>query len=149
MVDGRQGRPLLWHRIALRRGAGRVNLHVPTYSHVLAYGPGRPGKARPDVIDQGRMLWAHGIGVDLARYIASWLAEQGVKSVLDPFAVPARCSLRRMRREWLLMGRKYTLLVQPRPEYWRFPGAEGQKSQVGGVVRLAGKGWSLAGGAPM
>lgn len=78
--------PLLWHRIALRRPAGSVDLHVPSYSHVLAYGPGRPGKPRPDVFTEGRRWWPHGVGLDLAEFIASWCAEVGVQLLLDPFA---------------------------------------------------------------
>jgi hypothetical protein len=80
------GRPLLWHRIALRRGTGRIDLHVPTYSHVLAFGPGRPGRARPDVFEQGKPWWPHGVGWDLALFVASWLEEQGATTVVDPFA---------------------------------------------------------------
>lgn len=77
--------PLLWHRIALRRPVGSIDLHVPTYSHVLAFGPGRPGSARPDVIEEGRRLWPHGVGAELADFVAQWLASVGVKRLIDPF----------------------------------------------------------------
>jgi hypothetical protein len=83
---GEHGLELLWHRIALRRGVGKVDLHVPTYSHVLAWGPGKPGQARPDVFEQGKPWWPHGVGWDLAMYVAGWLAEQDAEVVMDPFA---------------------------------------------------------------
>lgn len=79
------GLPLLWHRIALRRPVGKVDLHVPTYAHVLALGPGRVGRARPDVFDAGKPSWAHGHGPVLAWYVADWLREVGVRTVVDPF----------------------------------------------------------------
>lgn len=78
-------RRLLWHRIALRRAVGAIDLHVPTYSHVLAFGPGRPGSHRPDVIEEGQRLWAHGVGLELAVFVAQWLASVGAKRLLDPF----------------------------------------------------------------
>ena len=80
-------RYLLWHKIGLRRGLGKVDLHRPTYIHLLAFGPGRPGKRRPDVIDAGPR-WSHsGVGVQAAKLVASFLAETAPGStVLNPAA---------------------------------------------------------------
>lgn len=78
--------PLLWHRIVLRRGVGATDIHRPTYSHLVAYGPGRPGRPAPDVIDGGKRLWRDGIGVAAARFIADYLHAAGVPHVLNPFA---------------------------------------------------------------
>lgn len=80
---------LTWHKIALRREPGRVDLHRPTYSHVLAYG-GNPGRRTPDVLHTGRhdpdvKIWKDGIGRHTAMLIMAWLSEQGVTSVLNPF----------------------------------------------------------------
>lgn len=77
-------RPLLWHKIVLRRGPGGTDLHRPTYSHLLAYGPGRPGIRTPDVIERGRMRWANGMGEAVAAAVAAYLAAQGTRAVLNP-----------------------------------------------------------------
>lgn len=78
-------RSLLWHKIVLRRDPGKNDLHRPTYSHLLAYGPpGRPGKRRPDVIHAGPYLWRNGIGLDAARFVVDYLAEQGASAIVNP-----------------------------------------------------------------
>lgn len=77
--------PLLWHKIVLRRDPWKVDLHRPTYSHLIAYGPGAgPGRRTPDVIHGGKPWWRNGIGVDAARFIAGWLRDVGVSSILNP-----------------------------------------------------------------
>lgn len=78
------GHRLTWHKIALRRDPEKIDLHRPTYSHILAYG-GRPGSRTPDVIHAGRPLWRDGIGVRTAEFVMSWLYQQGVKTVINPF----------------------------------------------------------------
>lgn len=76
--------PLLWHRIALTRPVGHVDLHRPTYTHLLCWGPGRPGSPRPDVIPHGRRLSRVSIGMTAAAHIMSYLVEVGVTAVLNP-----------------------------------------------------------------
>lgn len=76
--------PMLWHKVVLRRDPNKTDLHRPTYSHLVAYGPGRPGRRRPDVIDAGGYLWPNGMGVAAADFVASWLQDVGVTSVLNP-----------------------------------------------------------------
>lgn len=75
---------MLWHKVVLRRDPGKVDLHRPTWSHLLAFGPGRPGKRRPDVIDAGGYLWRDGMGTAAAAFVADWLTEVGVTTVLNP-----------------------------------------------------------------
>lgn len=77
--------PLLWHKIALRRGPGKTDLHRPTYTHVLAFGPGRPGTRTPDVFERGQTRWANGAGANVAALIADYLKGAGAKRVLNPF----------------------------------------------------------------
>lgn len=77
---------MLWHKIILRRDVGRVDLRRPTYTHLLAFGPGRPGARTPDVIHGGRQLWPNGVGVDAAAFVAAWLRDVGVNTVLNPCA---------------------------------------------------------------
>jgi hypothetical protein len=76
--------PLVLHRIALRRPVGVVDLKRPTYTHVLAFG-GRPGIRTADVFAGGHALWRNGVGIQTAREIASWLAQQEIDGVLNPF----------------------------------------------------------------
>jgi hypothetical protein len=75
---------LTWHKVSLRREVGTVDIHRPTFSHVLAYG-GRPGRRTPDVIMSGHRLWKNGTDMNTARLVIGWLAEQGVTSVHNPF----------------------------------------------------------------
>lgn len=81
----RRGHPLLWHRIALRRAPGGIDLHRPTYTHILCFGPGRPGRARPDVIPAGQLLWRNGTPLGVADLCAEYLAEIGAPALIDPF----------------------------------------------------------------
>lgn len=73
-----------WHKIALRRAPGRLDLKRPTFSHLLAFG-GTPGRRTTDVIPPSTPLWANGPGVQVARLVAAWFAEVGVDGVLNPF----------------------------------------------------------------
>lgn len=78
-------RPFTWHKIALTRPPGIVDLHRPTFRHVIAIG-GRPGKRTPDVIDDGHRLWANGTGWTTARFVAGWFATTSPgRTILNPF----------------------------------------------------------------
>lgn len=83
-VAARLDRPLIWHRIVLRRDPMKVDLHRPSFSHLLAVGPGRPGPPAPDVIYAGRPLWANGAGSQVAHAAAIYLESQKVGRVLNP-----------------------------------------------------------------
>jgi len=78
------GAHLLWHKVALRREPGKVDLHRPTYSHVIAYGPGRPGARTPDVIQRGAMRWPNAMGEAVASMVAVYLEQQGARAVVNP-----------------------------------------------------------------
>jgi hypothetical protein len=79
-----RGHDLLWHRIALRRDVGAVDLHRPTYTHVLAFGPGRPGHPLPDVIEPSDRPSRVSTSYAAAAHIAAYLADVGVRTVLNP-----------------------------------------------------------------
>lgn len=79
------GLPLIWHRIALRRGVGKIDLHRPTYSHMIAIGPGKPGPRAPDVIDGGPRAWENGVGIFAAAHVAQYLDSQKVDRIVNPF----------------------------------------------------------------
>jgi hypothetical protein len=79
------GRALLWHKVALRRGVGKVDVHRPGYTHVLAIGPGRPGRPRPDVLKASRRLWENGAPAGVAMMVAEYLREQGHTKLINPF----------------------------------------------------------------
>lgn len=75
----------LWHKIALRRGVGKVDLHRPTFSHMIAFSAdGRGGSATPDVIDRGPMLYPNATGLSAASAAVKFAARPGVPLV-DPF----------------------------------------------------------------
>lgn len=86
IIAGEAPTGLLWHKVILRRDVGGVDLRRPTYTHLLAFGPGRPGVRTPDVIHGGRQLWPNGVGVDAARFVATWMRDVGVTTVLNPCA---------------------------------------------------------------
>ena len=74
-----------WHKIALRRDVGAADLHRPTFSHLIAFGA-PPGKASPDVIRRGRVLYPNGTGLAAARVAVDW-AGRAIKGgpLVDPF----------------------------------------------------------------
>lgn len=77
---------LLWHRIVLRKDAGKQDLQRPGYTHLLAYGPGRPGSNLPDVLPPGKTLWPNGTPLNAALMVCEWLRDQGAKAIMNPFS---------------------------------------------------------------
>lgn len=77
-------RTLTFHKIVTRRSVGSIDLHRPTYSHIVAYG-GRPGTRTPDVIDAGERFWRNGMDLETGRLIIYWLAGQRYTTVFNPF----------------------------------------------------------------
>lgn len=78
--------PLVWHKIALRKPVNSTDLHRPTYSHILAFGECRPGRAWPDVIEHGERSWPNGTGWNVATRIVKWLAEVAPDGpLINPF----------------------------------------------------------------
>lgn len=89
---GSFGYHVLWHKIALRREPGKLDLYRPTYSHMIAIGPPgtRGGKATPDVFDRGPVLYPNGMGMTAARMAVEFVArytERGVHPapVVNPY----------------------------------------------------------------
>jgi hypothetical protein len=78
-------RGILWHKIALRRDVGKVDLFRPTFSHVIAVGGAscRPGPQSPDVFQRGKTLYANGMGCEAARFAVRHVASAGI--VYNPF----------------------------------------------------------------
>ncbi len=83
----RYGYRVLWHKIALRRDVGAVDLHRPGYSHLIAVGgPGTgPGVATPDVFHRGPVLYSNGMGTRAAFRAVTWAKEAGHEWVVNPF----------------------------------------------------------------
>jgi hypothetical protein len=81
------GQRVLWHKIALRRQVGAIDIHRPTYSHLIAVGGPlcRPGSATPDVFERGRTLYPNGMGFHAAYRALQYLETQGHGTVYNPF----------------------------------------------------------------
>ena len=85
------GVSLLWHKIALLRRVGAINLHRPTYSHILAFsGMSGPGASTPDVIDGYSREYSNGTPLEAARLAISFIfrynkCKDGEYDVVDPF----------------------------------------------------------------
>jgi hypothetical protein len=79
---------VLWHKIVLRRDAGKVDLHRPTYSHLIAIarnGAGvRPGRATPDVIPPSASLYANGMPWAAAQAAVAFAGKVD-GGIVDPF----------------------------------------------------------------
>lgn len=81
----RAGVGCLWHKIVIRGQLGKVDLYRPGYSHLIAFShEARPGKATPDVIERGDILYQNAIGLNPAN-VALELAARCEARVVDPF----------------------------------------------------------------
>lgn len=81
----RVGCRLLWHKIVLRRGVGRVDLHRPGFSHMMAFSrAGRPGPATPDVLEAGLMVYPNAMGSSAAAVAVEFVG-RAADLVVDPF----------------------------------------------------------------
>jgi hypothetical protein len=91
------GYKLLWHKIAIRKGVGKTDLHRPGYTHMIAMGDAtcKPGSATPDVIEHGRLIYPNALGLTAAKLCVSYCL-QSSKVVVDPFCgrgtIPAMVS---------------------------------------------------------
>ena len=78
---------LLWHKIVLRNRVGAINLYRPAYIHMMAFSRSlTAGKATPDVIEQGEIVYKNGIGIKAA-YVAVRFAidKAQARVIYDPF----------------------------------------------------------------
>ena len=74
----------LWHKIVLRRAPGKIDIHRPGFSHLIAFSRGaRPGKASADTIQRGRMIHPNAFGLVPARFSVEF-CEIGLP-IVDPF----------------------------------------------------------------
>lgn len=82
----RAGVRLLWHKIVLRRGVGKADLHRPGFSHLLAFGGDKvgPGKTTPDIIERGAMAYPNAMGMAAAHLAIEFAGRPGVP-LIDPF----------------------------------------------------------------
>lgn len=81
-----EGRQLVWHKIALRRDAGKIDLRRPGYSHLICFGDEKvtAGKATPDVFNMGGQLYPNGTGIQAATVALQAALRHGPR-VCDPF----------------------------------------------------------------
>lgn len=76
----------LWHKVVLRKPVGSTDLHRPGFTHLIAFGRGvRPGKASPDVMERGAMLYPNAMGMIPARFAVEFAVAAGATRILDPF----------------------------------------------------------------
>jgi hypothetical protein len=76
---------LLWHKVVLRRGVGKIDLHRPGYTHLMAFSVGgKPGAATPDVIDAGKMIYPNAMGMNAA-LLSVRFAQSTCRRLVDPF----------------------------------------------------------------
>jgi hypothetical protein len=87
---------LLWHKIVLRRAVGAIDIHRPTFTHLMAFSVrARPGTASADVIERGKMIYPNAMGLAVAGFACRFAAGCS-QSMVDPFCgrgtVPAVAS---------------------------------------------------------
>lgn len=83
IFEASAGTPMAWHKIALRRDVGAVDLHRPGFSHLIAFGA-RSGPATPDTFIRGKTLYPNGTGLVAARVAVEW-AMRYSDEIADPF----------------------------------------------------------------
>jgi hypothetical protein len=83
----RAGQRVLWHKIALRRQPNAVDIHRPSYTHLICVGgpDNKPGTATPDVFERGEVLYPNGMGIRAAARAVAHIKLQGHTAVWNPF----------------------------------------------------------------
>lgn len=77
---------LLWHKVATRRDVGQVDLHRPTYRHIMAFSEvAKPGRRTPDVIYEGPVIYPDAMGIYAAQLMVAQCAAANADAVVDPF----------------------------------------------------------------
>ena len=73
----------IWHKICLKREVGKVDLYRPTFTHLMCYSKtGNPGKATPDVMNAGKMIYKNAMGLTACRFACEFVKP---RIVFDPF----------------------------------------------------------------
>lgn len=79
------GSKIMWHKIVLRRGVGKTDIHRPGFTHLICFSrKGKPGTATPDVIERGEMIYPNAMGINAAR-VAIGFCGHNSTIILDPF----------------------------------------------------------------
>jgi hypothetical protein len=77
--------PLKWHKVVLKRDVGKVDLHRPTFTHLLCYSRTLgSGKATPDVIQCGEMLYKNAMGFNAVKLCLDLIGDRS-NTIFDPF----------------------------------------------------------------
>jgi len=83
------GLRLLFHKIVLDRGVGKINLHRPTYKHLVCYcwNPQLgPGAASTDVLDVSSKIYSNSTPLLAAQYAVGFMKKNAPDLILcDPF----------------------------------------------------------------
>lgn len=76
---------ILWHKIALRRAVGGIDLHRPGYTHMIACARGgRPGAATADVLMAGQKIYPNAMGLRAAIFACKFASAYSDR-LTDPF----------------------------------------------------------------
>ncbi len=76
---------LIFHKIVLRQKPGNINLYRPMFSHLLCYSKkGKIGKAIPDVIYGGKMIYKNAMGLEASKFACEFVSRID-NVVCDPF----------------------------------------------------------------
>lgn len=82
------GAGLIWHKIELRRAAGKIDLYRPSYRNILAFGSGktRSGPRTPDVFGPGETIYRNAVSTEAAQVAVNLaLCNDRTKPIIDPF----------------------------------------------------------------
>lgn len=81
------GGSLMWHKIALRRDVGKIDLFRPSYTHFLCFSLNKTsGRAIPDVVNRGEMLYNNAMGMDVCKMCCEFIRKKSdTKTIYDPF----------------------------------------------------------------
>jgi hypothetical protein len=79
--------PLRWHKIVLRRDAGKIDLFRPTYTHLICFSKAlKSGKATPDVFERGEMTYPNAMGTTACEVACQFIKDNSdTKVIYDPF----------------------------------------------------------------
>lgn len=88
LAADREGRVLVWHKIACRKPVGTITLGRPAYAHLLCFShtPRPEPVALADVFATGAMTWARATGLEACRLACTYiLRHTTTRTVVDPF----------------------------------------------------------------
>lgn len=75
----------IFHKIVLKRDIGVVSLFRPGYTHLLCFSHKlKIGKATPDVIECGEMLYKNAMGMNAAKVCLDMVGDRS-DTIFDPF----------------------------------------------------------------